>query len=98
MTDNQIDSDFSRRSLVKTAAVITAAGGALALAGPAATAVAADSAAKGEQVPDAGAPQHQPQAAAMVHVRDGVLDIHTANGTRTVKDPALAARLTNLGR
>jgi len=104
MTDNQIEADLSRRSMVKTAAAVAAAGGALALAGPAGTAQAAGSAAQSAYVPAGRAPETHHGAAdhsVLVRVLDarlGTLEVYTEAGHRTVTDRALAAALARLGR
>ena len=104
MTDTQIATALSRRSLVRTAAAAAAVGGTLALAGTAAAAEAADSPAKGEHVPAARIaehPHHDAGAGVLVRVLDarlGTLEVYTQAGHRTVTDRALAAQLARLGR
>lgn len=106
MTDNQIDADLSRRSMVKTAAAVAAAGGALALAGPAGAAQAAGSAAQRAYVPAGRTEPDTHHGAAdhgvLVRVLDtrlGTLEVYTEDGHhRTVTDRPLAAALARLGR
>jgi hypothetical protein len=103
MIDEQTGSAFSRRSLVKGAATAAAVGGALALAGPAAT---ADAATSSERTPASGATgldheQHGSDAAVLVRVLDarlGTLEVYTPTGRRTITDSALAVQLARLGR
>jgi hypothetical protein len=103
MSDSPTGSDVSRRSLVKTAATAAAAGGALVLAGPAATA-AADTAGRSEQAHpgrDAEPDHRDGDAHVMVRVIDerlGTLEVFTATGHRFVTDRALARQLVRLGR
>jgi hypothetical protein len=103
MIDEQTGSALSRRSLVKGAATAAAVGGALALAGPAAT---ADAATSGEHPTAADAAgqdreQHGNDGAVMVRLLDarrGTLEVYTATSHRTVTDSALAAQLVRLDR
>ena len=97
-------SRLSRRSLVKSAAVVAAAGTAtLAVGGPAGastTAPAADAAAAvpGARAESAGVTAHGPL---VVHVHDaatGELDIYSGESHVSVHDRDLAARLAKLAR
>ena len=101
-------SELSRRSLVRTAATAAAAGGALALAGPAVTAQAAARPERpsadraGQQVPAADADgRYEAGDGVMVRVidvRTGTLELYTGDGHRTVVDRALAVQIARLGR
>ena len=103
MIDEQTGSSLSRRSLVKGAATAAAVGGALTLAGPAAT---ADAATSNDQSPATRAAghdheQHSGDTAVMVRVLDarlGTLEVYTPTSHRTITDSALAAQLTHLDR
>jgi hypothetical protein len=100
MTDNQVGADLSRRSVVKTTVAAAAAGGVLALAGPAAFAQAAEPAGDGKHIPVARTPESRAAGTGvLVRVLDanaGTLEIYTAAGHHTVSDRALATQLTRL--
>jgi len=107
MIDEKTGSSLSRRSLVKVTATAAAVGGALVLAGPAAT---ADAATNGSEHPSAalaaGRDEHGHQhagdaAGVMVRVLDarlGTVEVFTPAGHRTITDASLAAQLARLGR
>ena len=107
MIDEKTGSPLSRRSLVKVTATAAAVGGALVLAGPAAT---ADAATTGDEHasatraagPDEHAHQHAGDATGvLVRVLDarlGTLEVFTSAGHRTITDSSLAAQLARLGR
>ena len=95
------DSEFSRRSLVKTGATVAAVGGVLAVAGPAAVASAATGGERGERPVVAQADHHEGDANVMVRVLDvrlGTLEVFTEHGHYTITDRALALTLARLGR
>jgi hypothetical protein len=103
MIDEQTGSSLSRRSLVKGAATVAAVGGALTLAGPAATADAATSSGHSPATDAAGhdSEQHGKDGAVMVRVLDarlGTLEVYTPTSHRTVTDAALAAQIARLDR
>jgi hypothetical protein len=108
MTDPVAGSDFSRRSLVKTAATAAAVGGALALAGPAAGAEAATvpgqtTAADTDIDTDTDTAANGPETGGgelvrVLDARQGTLELYTEHGHRTITDRALAAQLGRLGR
>lgn len=103
MIDSPTGSDLSRRSLVKTAATVAAAGGVLALAGPA-TAASADAPGVPEQLPAGRHHEnrhHRAGTQVMVRVLDerlGVLEVYGDDAHHTLTDRALAAQLVRLAR